>query len=564
MHSRKILTLVFLIVLTLLSIRSFFSSGFFPMHDDAQVARVIVMAHALKNGQFPVRMVSDLGYGYGYPIFNFYGPLPYYVGGVLHVIGIDALTATKIMIGLGMLIGSLSMYFCSSFIFGTLGGIFSTILFTFFPYRAVQVYVRGAIGEMWAVSLLPLVLFGLVRLIQENSKTKGMLISIMALSAVILSHTVLGYVATGSIMVVACVLFVFSTIGKRNDLRHMSLSFFSVGLLSLGVTAFFWLPAIVDMPYTNVYKVIGKTAEYTDHYICISQLWDSLWGFGGSAPGCLDGMSFKLGKLHILSVIVSLGLWLSTKMHGKRMYSFMGVLFISLVTLVFLTLQISQPVWDRIPFSSFIQYPWRLLGPIGVCIALIGGYLFYKKNSMLAYILLFVFGGSIIFFNLKLFSPQYLYSKPAESFENFEELRFRASQVSDEYLPKDIKIPENPNQVISERVTGSEFIHVKKIRETEIYGIYEITSIGTQSLKLNMAYYPGWTYRINNQKMEPEVVQGEPSVILSSGANLLEMRFSDTIEMKIGNGISFIALWVIIILMIYGKKIIRYYRHTRL
>ena len=89
------------------------------MHDDAQVARVIVMAHALRHGQFPVRIVADLGYGYGYPIFNFYGPLPYYIGGILHVLGIDSLTATKIMIGIGVVIGSLSMYVLSSSIFGT-------------------------------------------------------------------------------------------------------------------------------------------------------------------------------------------------------------------------------------------------------------------------------------------------------------------------------------------------------------------------------------------------------------------------------------------------------------
>ena len=42
------------------------------MHDVQQVARLQQMDKSLKAGQFPVRWVEDLGFGYGYPVFNFY------------------------------------------------------------------------------------------------------------------------------------------------------------------------------------------------------------------------------------------------------------------------------------------------------------------------------------------------------------------------------------------------------------------------------------------------------------------------------------------------------------
>src|SRR3989344_5461144 len=101
---QHILPIILLIILSWWAIRPLTTSGFFPMHDDTQVGRVVAMGKALRNGQFPVRWVSDLGYGYGYPIFNFYGPLPYYIGGVLYAAGLSGLVATKIMMGLGLVL----------------------------------------------------------------------------------------------------------------------------------------------------------------------------------------------------------------------------------------------------------------------------------------------------------------------------------------------------------------------------------------------------------------------------------------------------------------------------
>ena len=94
---RHIFSLIVLLLLSFGAIRPLLAKGFFPMHDDTQVGRVIVMGKALRNGQFPVRWVSDLGYGYGYPLFNYYGPLPYYVGGFLYALGLPAVEATKVI-----------------------------------------------------------------------------------------------------------------------------------------------------------------------------------------------------------------------------------------------------------------------------------------------------------------------------------------------------------------------------------------------------------------------------------------------------------------------------------
>ncbi|KKR71564.1 MAG: hypothetical protein UU15_C0048G0007, partial [Candidatus Levybacteria bacterium GW2011_GWC2_40_7] len=108
---KKVIGLIFVIILSFWSVKSLIERGYFPMHDDTQVARVVVMGKALRNGQFPVRWVSDLGYGYGYPLYNFYGPLPYYFGGSLYALGVDSVMATKWMFGIGTVLAAVTMYF---------------------------------------------------------------------------------------------------------------------------------------------------------------------------------------------------------------------------------------------------------------------------------------------------------------------------------------------------------------------------------------------------------------------------------------------------------------------
>ena len=112
---KKYWVILIVLVLSLGAIRGFLSPGLFPIHDETQVERVYQMSEALKDGQFPVRWVEDLGYGYGYPIFNFYAPLAYYFGGFLTLIGFNALVAAKLMMIFGILLSGVICPLMSTF-----------------------------------------------------------------------------------------------------------------------------------------------------------------------------------------------------------------------------------------------------------------------------------------------------------------------------------------------------------------------------------------------------------------------------------------------------------------
>ena len=146
------------LILSWFAVVPLFQPGFFSMHDDTQVARVFEMTKVLRDGHFPVRFVQDLGYGYGYPLFNFYAPLPYYFSAFLTLLGINVLTATKLMFLVGILLSGFFMYCWISQKWGKFAGLISSVIYVWTPYRFLDVYVRGSLGEATAFIFPPLIL----------------------------------------------------------------------------------------------------------------------------------------------------------------------------------------------------------------------------------------------------------------------------------------------------------------------------------------------------------------------------------------------------------------------
>jgi len=62
------------------------------------------------------------------------------------------------------------MYLLGKELFGEKGGLVAGVLFLFAPYRALDGYVRGAVAESFALSLIPLVFYFSLRLIRKGGK----------------------------------------------------------------------------------------------------------------------------------------------------------------------------------------------------------------------------------------------------------------------------------------------------------------------------------------------------------------------------------------------------------
>lgn len=539
---KKILGCILVIILSFFAIRPLLMSGYFPMHDDTQVARVVVMGKALKQGQFPVRWVSDLGYGYGYPIFNFYGPLPYYIGGGLYALGVGSVEATKIMFGIGMVLAPITLFLLVESTWGFFAAIAAGVLFMYAPYHAVEAYIRGSVGEYWAIAFVPLIILGIYK--------KRLLLGSLGLAGAILSHTILGFITAGVVGIAGLMYFL-----KKRD-WHIPMMM----VCGLGLSAFFWLPAMVEISYTSVSQMIDSASTtFFDHFVCIGQLWNSPWGFAGSAPGCVDGMSFKLGKVQMLvfaCALIAYGVF-RRRNHLKEKTMFMLFSVLGLGFCVFLMLQISMPLWKLFPFTSYIQYPWRLLSFAMMCIAIGGAYIVLVPRMPLLRIGLMVGVVTLaIVVNAKIFVPQYVYTRDSSAFETQEELRFTKSKISDEYLPPGMIKPFAPSDVAGTAFQGDGVFFVSLLQEKDTSVYAELESTVPQTITIRKAWFPGWRITVNEKQMEPIIKHGFPSVNIPAGISIIRMQFTDTPIRTAANGISAITFILIIIFAIfYGKKI---------
>ena len=427
------------ILLSFWAIQPFFIPGFFPMHDDTQVARVFEMGKVLKDGIFPVRFVPDLGYGYGYPLFNFYAPLAYYVGGVFMLLGFDALLAAKIMMALGVILAGVFMYFLTREFFGELGGIISGLFYVYAPYHAIDIYVRGDVAEFWAYAFIPLMALGFYK--------RSMLIGSIGLAGIILSHNLTALMVT-PFLLIAILLNCYIALKTKRSFIIYHLSF--IILVGLALSAFYWIPALLEMKYTNVLSQIGGGADFRDHFVCIYQLWDSLWGFGGSTSSCIDGLSFKIGKLHMIASLVAIVLVLFVnKIKKSKRGAIIILSFLGFLLSIFFMLEISKSVWEAIPAMGFFQYPWRFLLLASFFSSLLSGSLAVllvdlKIKPYVAPILLIIF---LLVFNIKLFNPQTAFPKTAEDYVNERALKWVASKTSDEFLAPDFKKPKSEYEI---------------------------------------------------------------------------------------------------------------------
>ena len=497
--------ILIVLFLSFWAVRPLFAPGFFPMHDDTQVARVFEMGKMLSRGIFPVRWVPDLGYGYGYPIFNFYAPLAYYVGGILTLVGFDALIATKLMMGIGILLSGVFMYLLAREFWGEPGGIISGLFYVYAPYHALDIYVRGDVAEFWAYAFVPLIFLGFYKVfysspsrsrfatprrwqvfdldsfeVDVGSVWKWITVGSFGYAAVILSHNLTAMMVTP---LLAIVILLYYYIGyKKNKLFIIHYSLFII-LLGLATSAFYWIPALLEMKYTNVLSQIGGGADFRDHFVCIQQLWSSPWGFGGSAPGCIDGLSFKIGKLHILLAALTACFLILTQLFRKKgtlkqvqhdtkisvWFSIFGLLIS-----IFLMLEISKPIWQTIPQMAFFQYPWRFLLLASFFSSLLSGAIVWLLTIYLGGVLrlpprwvtatsfvILIFW--VIYFNSKFFQPQTIALKTAGDYTNEYALKWTASKISDEYMPRDFKKPKSEYEIAKEPAILPQETAVQKI-----------------------------------------------------------------------------------------------------
>lgn len=557
--------LLIIIILGIGTILPLFHSGFFTFHDNTQVERVYEMGVALSDKVFPVRWVTNLGYGYGYPIFNFYGPAPYYIGGALVNAGFGSLASTKIMLALGVLLSGISMYYFSKRFFGPVGGIASALIYLYFPYHAVNIYVRGAVGEIYAYAFLPLIFLGIYKL-SEYKKIKDivqdtrLLVAIIAgIFLVATSHNLTMFM----VMLLSVPAIIFCALLAKNKTIYFAVSIGSI-LIGILLSSFYIIPSFMEMSFTNIRSQIGGGANFSDHFLCLEQIWQSQWGFGGSVPGCIDGMSFGFGKFNILLLGVSACfiLYSLLKKGAGRIEKVSIISLVLLLISVFMMTSYSRFVWMNIPYIEYIQYPWRFINFASLFLSFTIGYIFYilgKFNKTVSLIVVSILILIIVVTSVKDFNPQSFNEYTDEYYEQKDYISFTVSKISDEYLPPDFQKPLTESDIPREKfvVKSGEGIVKQNInRVDELKGVYAFSDDGI--IHVNTAYFPAWKAFINKTEVKVNKVRDGMDIFVEKGSGEITLKFIQTPVEIIGNAVTVIVflalLTVIIFFKSYAKK----------
>src|SRR5687768_16336957 len=126
-------TIVLLLILVMPAIFSLFVPGFYGASDEVHIAWLYEMDRTLKTGQIPPRYVPDLSFGFGYPLFNFVFPLPFYIGEIFHSLGFSLVDSIKMVFGLSIPLSAVFMYILLNQFSGKVASLLGAVLYIYAP-----------------------------------------------------------------------------------------------------------------------------------------------------------------------------------------------------------------------------------------------------------------------------------------------------------------------------------------------------------------------------------------------------------------------------------------------
>jgi len=545
--------LILLIFIALPTFWRLLGPGYFPMHDDLQVGRLYQMDLCFRDGQIPCRWVPDMGYGYGYPLFNYYPPLPYYVGEIFHLLGFSYLNSVKILFILGLFFSGFFAYLLGKELWGKYGGMVTAVFYLYAPYHAVDVYVRGALNEFWGLALFPAVFWAVYKLIKEKKK---IFIAALAffLALLLLSHNLMAFFILPFLIVFALFLIWYS----KNKVLPKAGSYlkkkfkviwwlFLAGLWGLALAAFFTLPVLFERNFVHVETMFIGYFNYLAHFATVSQLFFSrFWGYGASVWGTDDGLSFAIGQVHwLLAVIVLLVfLWFSLRKKKKEIW-LLSLFFVFFLVTAFLAHQRSSFIWSALSILANMQFPWRFVGLSGFFASLMVGSLFLliknkKKALLLAGLLIVV----VVGFNFSFFRPEKIL-KIADSEKLFSAngwYKLQTDAIFD-YLPIDAPLPPATPAPDQPYFVKSEGGQIKNFQKGTDWQKFEVDLPLESLIQFPLYDFPGWQVLANGQPVEinQQNELGLITIRLKEGYYQIEAKLRDTPVRKVGNYLSLMA-----------------------
>ena len=561
---KKIIFPLLLFVFSIPAIYQLLKPGFYEPSDLHHLADIYQMFRAFQSGQMPPRLGPDFTFGWGYPLFNFYYVLPFYLGaGFFALFG--SLTASyKFIFILSVLISLPAMYLFLREYFDKIPSFVGSFLYLYTPYRAVEIYVRGAMGEALAISLLPAVLWISIKIIKKPS-LRLIAAGSLIIALFLLSHN---YLWLLSLPFVGSILLIMVFLEKKKIISLLALKI--AGLVAAGLTIFWWLPALLEQ------KLISSTTPFPliDHFPFIRQLIIPSWGYGASLPGPYDGLSFQIGVVNLIVFIVSLLIIIFFRklLTKKRLILSLWAILGFLVTVFMMNIR-SYPIWKLIPFYNFVQFPWRLLFLTTLFTSVLASVIVQILPNKISKIfgIIIVLGALILTFNY--FRPSKIFYKSDNDYLNRmfanRTVSGTKSTISQDYLnwsedylllPK--VASKKPNALPVSKIEGGKGVDVLNVDEINpVFWKGEVLAKNDGKVTFFAYSFPGWYTQLDRKEVKIDTGQpyGQIEVEVSKGMHDIEFFWKETPLRKTADLISlssFVVCLGLFTFPIWKRKII--------
>ncbi len=549
-----------------------FMPGYFWNAHDARhnVFFIFELDRSIRDGILYPRWSPDFAFGYGYPFFNIYGPLSTYLGEIFHLMGFDIPTSVEIVFGLSILFSGLTMFLFLRRVAGSGAAFLGAMVYLYAPYHIFDLYVRAALAEAVSLVFIPLVFWGVYECVEEP-RWNAVAGTAIAYALLLLTSNLVAVVVT-PMLALYLLLMAGVRVSKEyprerfslpyalmglGELLHVSIPPASGLLLGLGLCAFFWLPAFAEFKYVRTDQWMGGYYRYWDHFVYFFQLFSPRWGFGISEAGPDDKLSYQLGIVPFTLTVLSLVVLPRLRANLRAQACFF---LTAMVLTIFLSLQASAFLWERVSFIRFAQFPWRwLLIPV-LCMGFLSSLILAgeRNRSPLPLILgLLVIAGSYPYIKAE---P----GKPPEGGVSLAGL-MRFQRTSNEMTGCTAWVREIPTWSpfadlhiagieVKTRIDYSsvpadtQIVTLEWRTASELFGY--LTERDPFTVTLNLFYYPGWTaYLLEKEGEKYRVVGklpvapedgplGRVTVRVPKGLHFVLVRFEDTPVRKVGCALS--------------------------
>ncbi len=506
-RNHSILFVVFLLVLLAGAFAVFFPlmrQGFFVSDDGGwMIIRLSAFFQSLREGQFPVRFLGRLNYGYGYPVANFLYPGYLYLGSLIHIAGFPFVASVKIIMAGSVLIGVLFTFLWLKRYFRMLVSMVGALCFVSAPYLLFDMYSRGSVGEVLALAWAAMGLYSI-------AAKKPWLLA-LAVSLIIVSHNTLAVLFLGFYVLYITVL------GRWSD-------FWLMFFLGIGMVMFFWFPALYERKYVVFDSV--QVADPASYFIGESNMM--LLGF---------------------STIIAAAVALFTGKHLKREKSFFLVLF--LITL-FMVLPVSAFIWRSSLLVHIIQFPYRFLSVTIFIGCWLIAYVLENQHSIVRFLLILVFAGLGVW-SVVSSLQKIQYTDLPEGYYTTNEA---TTTVQNEYMP--IWVSQLPTQHAYQRLIFYDGAGTFEFRKVSTQSIDVIVHADENSIvQINTVYYPGWGVTVDDSPalIDYKNPQGLIRVPVPQGTHRLVAGFRETISRFLADNISLgFLIWYGIAVIIKRRR----------